>query len=187
MSTYDFIPSEIEDRLLYLRDQLSSSIWEIGDIANSLIEAHAENEALGRMFIYSAVGMFVGKASRTIREYARVSRRFDSEYRIKYAELTFDHFRVCQRLGDRCDEALEWAVTEGAITRPATVDMIVAKFAIDEKEIDDDYISMLGNKADEFMACLVPLLQTPLKEKAQMLRSMVVDFVECCEYELEKI
>jgi len=182
-SVTDIIPNEIQDELISLRDGISDSIWRIGDITNSLLETYHSTE-LSRQFIYSAVGLFVGKQSRTIREYAMVAKRFDESWRLEYDMLSFDHFRVCMRLGDRCEEALAWAIGEGATTRPATVDAILANFA-DNKDMENNFIVNLRSKADAFVECLSPLLNTEMKEKAQMVKAQVLDFI--ADFETAKV
>ena len=183
-SMSQIIPEETQQELMAIGDDLSRSFWRVGDITNSLLAVY-ENSDLGKSMIYSAVGLFVGKAGRTIREYAMVARRFDDAWRMEYDMLTFDHFRIAMRMGDDCEKVLEWAVTEGADTRPATVDAILAKFAINE--VEDNFIVNIRTKADALVSCMNPLLETPLKEKTQFLKAAILDFIEDCELQVNKV
>jgi len=122
----DLIPEDLQQRLIVLRDATTLVSWEIGDIA---LEAIRLNKAVAVMKIYAAVGMFVGKQARTIREYAAVSAMYSPEEREEFAVLAYDHFRVAMRFGSRWREALTWAVDHTEFGRPATVDAMLANFA----------------------------------------------------------
>lgn len=122
----EIVPSDIQDELITLRDNLTRSSFRIGDIALQIIAG----TQYGVEAVYSAVGSFVGKSSRTIREYASVSAFYPDEVRQMYDLLSFDHFRVAMRFGSNWLEALEWSVSQvEEVNRPATVDAMVAEFA----------------------------------------------------------
>lgn len=139
----DIVPDALQTVLLGLRDRRTHDAWLIADITRQVIEF---NEANGReietMLIYSAVGMFAGKASRTIREYYSVGQFFEVEIREQFAVLSFDHFRIAARLGsEKAIQALQWAVEQGdELNRPATVDAMEAKFLAvsDPPQPEDD-------------------------------------------------
>ena len=122
----EIIPDNLADELLAIRDSITSQSFRIGDI---VIQIAASNQTFGIMQIYSAVGMFAGKASRTVREYAAVATMYSLDIRREFEVLAFDHFRGAMKLGNRWYEALVWAVKEtDSMNRPATVDAMLAKF-----------------------------------------------------------
>lgn len=120
MNYGDLIPDYLQDELLVIRDQERESRFRIGDITNELIGAPKEQ-------IYSAVGLFVGKAARTVREYSAVSKFYSPEVRERYSMLSYEYFRVAMRYKDRWQEALEWCLFQG--NRPATVDAMEMQYA----------------------------------------------------------
>lgn len=125
------VPSPLQDELISIRDRNTLDSFRIGDIVNQVIVHCAENRyVVERMEIYSAVGMFVGKSSRTIREYNYLSMFFPYNIRERYPTLSIDHFRTAARMGERWQEALDWAVISEGTSRPATVDAMEGHFAI---------------------------------------------------------
>lgn len=123
----EIIPDNLADELLAIRDSITSQSFRIGDI---VLQIAAGNRTFGIMQIYSAVGMFAGKASRTVREYAAVAAMYSPDRRREFEVLSFDHFRGAMKLGSRWYEALVWAVKEtDSLNRPATVDAMLARFS----------------------------------------------------------
>lgn len=184
----EIVPDDVQEELISIRDSISDSMWRIGDITNALIVVHKSTQTdLGTMAIYSAVGLFVGKAGRTVREYASIAKFFAPHTRMEYEVLSFDHFRVAMRFGSIWRRVLEWAIGDGAdlYGRPASVDAILAKFATSQ-EVGDDFLFDFRTKASDFLTCLNPLLSTPLRDKTMLLKSQVVDLLEEAETVLNK-
>lgn len=128
----DIIPEEVQQQLIQLRDVITQVGWTVGDLTNYVIRHNAESgKWITKEVIYSAVGNLVGKASRTVREYAMMSAFYPVEHRETYEILAFDHFREAMRLNDHWREALDWCMeyAESHGGRPATVDAMVARFA----------------------------------------------------------
>jgi hypothetical protein len=127
------IPLEIADKLLAIRDSLTRDCWAIGDLTWEVIRYNQLNQTGADLqTIYAAVGMFAGKASRTVREYFALSRFYPPELRETFAPLAYDHFRHAACLGERAIEALQWAVSQDDLGRPVTVDMMQAHFSLPE-------------------------------------------------------
>ena len=119
----EIVSEEYQSELIYLRDQITLNSFRIGDIA---LEVIRQNKTYGIMECYAAVGMFIGKSSRTIREYTAVSAMYPQDIRAEFEVLAFDHFRAAMRLGSKWYEALTWATVGN---RPASVDAMLAKFS----------------------------------------------------------
>lgn len=117
----ELIPDEIINELLGIAEAEKVSSFRLGDITNELIEGHPDVE---HQIIYLAVGTFVGKASRTVREYAAVAKFYKPATRREYEILSFDHFRLAMRYGDKWQEALEWVMSgfDTQIQRPENID-----------------------------------------------------------------
>jgi hypothetical protein len=111
---------------LEIRDNLTRDSWRIGDIVLTIKAARVE---YGNGVIYAAVGAFVGKSQRTIREYAAISAFYSPETREKYDVLAYDHFRTAMKYGSLWEGALQYAInTVNTLNRPATVDMMETMF-----------------------------------------------------------
>jgi hypothetical protein len=122
----DILSPEYQEELIALRDSLTRDSFRIGDIV--ALVAYERPDILPKE-IHSAVGAFAGKKSRTVREYAAISRFYPPEVRERYAVLTFDHFRTAMSLGEKWREALDWAVEQtDRLNRPATVDSMETAF-----------------------------------------------------------
>ena len=123
----DIVPAELQDELIHIRDQHTDSAWMIGDIClmiKDLIDQEKKHY-IGMMDIYSAVGSFAGKSSRTIREYAMIAKFFPKEIREAYGILSINHFRKAHSVGTLWRVALEWCIEITEMTgRPATVDAL---------------------------------------------------------------
>jgi hypothetical protein len=107
----DIVPDELQTRLIQIREDSLRNYFEIGDIANELIQLDAERgiPVLVSDVMY-AVGVFAGKSARTVRYYADVSRFFVKEIREAYLELPFNFFVVAQSYGERWREVLDYAL-----------------------------------------------------------------------------
>jgi hypothetical protein len=135
MSYSAIVPMEIADKLLAIRDSLTRDCWAIGDLTYQVIRHNQLNQTGADLqTIYAAVGMFAGKASRTVREYFALSRFYPPEIRETFAILAYDHFRHAAMLGgELAIVALQWALMQGdELGRPVTVDMMQAHFALPE-------------------------------------------------------
>lgn len=101
------------ETLIQIRDDMTASYWEVGDIVNSIaVNAIANNLHADRMKIYQAVGMVIGKSQRTIRQYSATSTFYPKEIREKYGVLAYTHFVVASQVdgGVRWEEILESAL-----------------------------------------------------------------------------
>jgi hypothetical protein len=130
----DLIPAKLQNELIAIRDSSTRQCWRIADICAEVVEWNRANgQEIEMQQVYAAVGLFAGKASRTVREYHFIGRFFQPEIRETFECLAFDHFRHAAQLGDRAIEALQWAVEQtDELNRPATVDAMMAKFALPE-------------------------------------------------------
>lgn len=131
----DIVPVNVQDELLAIRDCETVNGWKVGDLTSIVCRYNEANGSnVTRQDIYSAVGVFVGKSSRTVREFHALAQFFSPESREKYNVLAFDHFREASRLGpEQALVALEWAIKQtDTLGRPATVDAMIAKFQPEE-------------------------------------------------------
>jgi len=128
------IPDEFQSELMSLMQTDSKLSWRLGDITTLIIEYVQANELpAGVMDCYSAVGVFVGRASRTIRDAHSVACFYPPEVRYKpeFDPLAFAHFRAAMVMGPNWEEALNWAVAQvDELGRPASVDAMIAKFQV---------------------------------------------------------
>lgn len=128
----EIVPNHLQDELIAIRDSNTRQSWRIADICQEVIELDRKNgRETDLQIIYAAVATFAGRASRTVREYHAVGRFFAPEIRETFECLAFDHFRHAAQLGDKAIAALQWAVEQtDEMNRPATVDAMVARFAL---------------------------------------------------------
>jgi len=125
LRTYAEIVGAYQDELIYLRDSITQCSWRIGDIANELASIFTDET---KQHIYGAVADFVGKSSRTVRDYADISRFYPDDIRQQYAALSFAHFRfACHK--DNWREILDYALAPEGKSHPASIDALLAKFA----------------------------------------------------------
>lgn len=129
----EIVPEELQYQLLALQDTLTQAYYKIGDITLEIIRLRPD---VSRMDIYSAVGVFVGKASRTVREYAFVAEYYNQTDREKYEVLSFDHLKTALRYDDT-EGMLDWAIEQvDELNRPASVDAMEAHFGEGTNHID---------------------------------------------------
>jgi hypothetical protein len=139
----EIIPQNYQNDLMVLRDVDTKIQFSVGDITLLIIEEHKANKKLYPVLsIYKAVASFVGRSSRTVREYAMIARFFTPEIREAYAILAFEHFKTAALMASRWREVLEWSIQNG---KPATVDSVLQHFgehnnaeAEDKLMIDDE-------------------------------------------------
>jgi len=101
----NYIPQELFDRLLAIRNDLDNLSWELGDRTNEIVNLfyNAGYTAIQKQDIYAAVGRVVGKAARTIRLYAKVAMEFTPDIRQHYEQLPFSHFVFASGFSDLVD------------------------------------------------------------------------------------
>lgn len=130
MAYSDLLPMDLQEQLIQIGDEQSRMEFRVGDIVSAAIAFNRQNErAVSVMEIYSAVGAFVGKASRTVRDYHDVAAFYPYETRERFGVLRFAHFRQAMTLGGNWEKALEWAVEQvDQLGRPASVDAMIAEF-----------------------------------------------------------
>ena len=132
MNYENLIPSELINELITIRDSVTKDNFRIGDIVGIVIKVcDARGLQVLREDIYKAVGCYVGKAARSVREYYMVAQIYPESLRKQFEILSFDHFRNAAQLGGENDiKALRWAVKQtDQLGRPATVEAMLAKFA----------------------------------------------------------
>lgn len=106
----DIIPEELQNRLMYWRDKFKQGYFEIGDLANEIIDYVAKRSFIvTQQQVFDAVGYFCGKSGRTIRYYAETSAYFPREVRQDYDESPFSHFVFARSMGARWQEVLEYS------------------------------------------------------------------------------
>lgn len=125
----ELVPSDLQAELIQIASSQTDNSWRLGDIANEVIEINLLNgKTVNRQQVYSAVGSFSGKKSRTVREYAFIASKFNGELRQLYSMLSFDHFRLAAKMLDPVI-TLQWAVDQtDQLNRPATVDACLEQF-----------------------------------------------------------
>lgn len=170
MSYNDMIPGKLQNELIQIRDDMTRAYWRIGDICQEVKDYLLFNEQDFTMDgIYSAVGTFVGKPSRTVREYFSLARFYPDEIREQFSVLAFDHFRHASRFGEKSIQVLQWAVEQGdTLNRPATVDAMMAKFAIPEPGMPEPPPGM-----DEGPAGMFHTIYQSVSQQAQASQSWI--------------
>src|SRR4030067_1621895 len=170
----EMIPTEYQDELLALRDSLTMNSWRVGDISLKIAQRRMEFHPTD---IYAAVGSFVGKAERTIREYAAISAFYAYETREEYDMLAYDHFRAAMRLGDEWKTALDWAADQvKTLNRPATVDAMESQFEGNES------LANFANDGEN-----TGMLLSVLKRLRELLYSKYVHLSDLHHQELDKL
>lgn len=142
-SVRQIMPSERQERLIYLGQVFSDACWEIGQLAVLTIDdLHRATKStsetgqvveIGVMEVYKEFANLTGKATRTIREYVQVVdfyRDNDIESMDVFPGLSFDHFRTAMRNPDLWREMLSACILEahnrGGV--PPSVDWMEARF-----------------------------------------------------------
>ena len=126
----DIVPDAIQVELISLRDSMTRCGWRVGDLTNAIVDHCDVNKIMvSKMDVYQAVGVFAGKAGRTVRDYAMLSAFYSPATRLEYDILSIDHFRTALRLGEAWQTGLEWCADQVAtLGRPAGVDAMEARF-----------------------------------------------------------
>lgn len=185
MSSYnDIVPTDLQDELIAIRDELSKASFRIGDIVLQIIQEKPD-EPIEQ--IHKAVGLFSGKAQRTVREYASIAAFYPQPLREQYDVLSFDHFRVAMRFGADCYTALDWAVAQlDEINRPATVDAMELQFSGQESSLN--YEKDLEVQNDNLVLTILRRLKdllSKLKLSDDLVRD-AVSVIDRIEKQLEK-
>jgi hypothetical protein len=129
----NLIPEEFQVELINLGDSSMEQSFRIGDICSTCFYLNAGTP---KAQIYSAIGAFCGKPSRTVREYCSIAEFYSPETRRTYSLLSFSHFRFAYKFrDDNWREILEYAVNESEqYGRPATVDKLIETFSYNEEK-----------------------------------------------------
>lgn len=110
LSDSDIVPDEVQNELIRWRDVFSAGAFNIGDIANKMIErASGQGWVVTNDRIYRAVGKFCGKSGRTIRYYAETSAFYPANIRNKFEVLPFSHFVFARTKCSEWETVLEYA------------------------------------------------------------------------------
>ncbi len=128
----DIVPEDLQNELIRIRDSHTRQCFRVGEIVDEVITFNrTQGKTTELQHIYSAVALFAGRESRTVREYHAISRLFPLEIREHFHMLAFDHFRHAARLGGELSiQALQWAMEQtDELNRPATVDAMIARFS----------------------------------------------------------
>lgn len=132
MGYADLLPMELQEELIQLSEAQTRIEFRVGDVVTAAqLWNHQNQRPTSVMEIYSAVGVFCGKASRTVRDYHAVASFYPPDVREEYTVLKFSHFREAMTLGANWEKALQWAVEQvDTLGRPASVDAMIAEFSV---------------------------------------------------------
>ena len=89
--TTSFLPEDLQNELLRLRDTFKKGYFELGDIAAACVNALYGLNVTHQQ-VFDEIGRFVGKSGRTIRYYYETAVFYPAETREKYDALPFSHF-----------------------------------------------------------------------------------------------
>lgn len=180
----EIIPEQLQAELLRIRDSLTQDLWKIGDITLAIQVSRPE---VSPAVVNSAVGMFVGKAQRTIREYVAMSKFYPQEIREQFDVLTHEHFRVAMRFGDRWLDALAYAEKQvEELNRPATVDDMESVFSGKESRKNFDEMERL-DEGEEMGALMQVLnrLREMVRSKYTFLPARIIEMIDKIIGEIE--
>lgn len=111
ISLHKYIPEQIQNRLLALRETESSIAWEYGLLANEVYAYVCANDLpYTRLEACGYVSYMVDneRAPNTIMRYALVAEKFaDKSVRDKYAHLPFSHFELARSFGKNWKQVLD--------------------------------------------------------------------------------
>lgn len=96
----DIIPEDMQNKLMYWRDMFRVAQFDIGDDVAEIIESCARRgiDATHER-IFSAVGRYCGKSSRTVRYYYETAIFYGAEARQEFDMLPFSHFVLARSFG----------------------------------------------------------------------------------------
>jgi hypothetical protein len=101
VSINDIVPLDMQNRLMQLDVTLSNAYFEIGDCANELINSvnRQRSKELGKLIsqldIFSAIGFFCHRTSRSVRYYWNTASYFPIDIRNKY-DVPFNIFAMAR-------------------------------------------------------------------------------------------
>ncbi len=170
MNETTIIPMPLFDKLMEIRDKVTKSAWEIGDLTLGIVEYNKLNLThASKTEIYKAVASVIGKESRTVRMYAHVSETFDDPTRTAFDVLSYDHFLISAGCEDP-KAALQWAVERVSETgKPGTVDEMRRRFGRgrpEEVTPNIDALLVLPGKIRDTLASLATLFDKDLYTEA---------------------
>jgi len=107
------VPEEYQNRLMAIEDTMTRSYFEIGDIANMLIEyvpqVSRDKKLITQQDVYNAVGVFCHRTGRTVRYYAETSAFYPLPVRSEFDLLPFNVFVLARYYGAAWRKVLEFA------------------------------------------------------------------------------
>lgn len=114
----ELVPDDVIGELVSIRDQVTSSCFRIGDIANDMVSRAAQMgfTKVTAWQVRRAVGRFCGKSERTVRYYAEVSAFYPANVRKHYEILPFSHFVFARTLAGEWKEVLEYSMLKPEVT-----------------------------------------------------------------------
>lgn len=140
-ATYNnIVPDHLQAEFIQMSDDDLRSSFRTGD---AVFEVYADNKARGLKIskgdVHRAIAAFRGKSARRIREFATVAKFYPPSVREEYGILSFEHFTIAMRIGDKWQESLEWAISQTEILgRPATVDAMLANYQSQMNRLEED-------------------------------------------------
>lgn len=113
-SPNEIVPEDVQNRLMALDDTMTRAYFEIGDIANELIQyapqfAQDTHKVVTEQDVFNAVGLYCHRSGRTVRYYAETAEFYTADVRSEFDILPFSHFVVARSFGLRWRDVLEFA------------------------------------------------------------------------------
>lgn len=169
------LPSEVEQALYQLRDQISDTSWALGDIAHIMVE---EFPGVPAARIHGKIAAIVGLKGEAVKGRARVAAFYPERVRSQFEQLSFSHFREAMRLGslENAERALRWAVETADDYGGSLASVAVLSQYISELLEDED-------KKAEARLTLTQRVEAEVEEIRQWLMDLSVenaDMVEPC-------
>lgn len=110
LTANQIIPEAYQNVLLTLRDRLTITYFQIGDISDSLVSQAAEQGfRVTEQEVFDAVGDFIGKSGRTIRYYTETARFYPPDVRDEFENVPFARFVFARGCGALWRTVLEVA------------------------------------------------------------------------------
>lgn len=113
-SPNEIVPEDVQNRLMAIDDTMTRAYFEIGDIANELIQyapqvTKDQHKVITEQDVFNAVGVFCHRSGRTVRYYAETAEFYAQDVRVEFDILPFSHFVVARSFGLRWRDVLEFA------------------------------------------------------------------------------
>lgn len=94
------VPSEIQEKLIYYRDQRTEGTWFIGAVADRLyMRAVSRNAPATQKEVFAAVGYYAGLSGRRVEDFYRLHQFYPQEIRDRYPDLSISHFQYAMTFG----------------------------------------------------------------------------------------